>query len=168
LTRLTAFRPAAPSGAAAHRTAANQVKVVWGDNSNTEQGFRIERSLDGVSFTEIATVGSNILSMVDANLNAATSYYYRVRAYNATGTSGYSMVGSATTPFPQLRMAAAGENVVVTWPQWGNGFRLQVADRLTSPQGWTDVQATMVTNTSGINVTLPRTSGPRFYRLWRP
>ena len=105
LTRVTNVPPFAPAGPAAQRITPTQVKLVWADQSSTEQGFRIERSLDGVNFTQISTVGSNVTSMVDSNLNAFTSYYYRVRAYNTLGNSSYSMTGSATTPAPR----AAGD-----------------------------------------------------------
>jgi fibronectin type 3 domain-containing protein len=97
LTRVAAYVPAAPCGPVATALSATQVKLVWADNSATEQGFRIERSLDGTTFAEIGIVSSNVTAATDAGLSAGLSYYYRVRAYNTSGNSGYSMVGRATT-----------------------------------------------------------------------
>ena len=160
--------PAAPAGPAAQRITPTQVKLVWADNSSSEQGFRVERSLDGVSFTQISTVGANVTSMVDSNLNALTTYYYRVRAYNTIGNSGYSLTGSATTPAPNLDLTVTGSSLVLTWPQWGGGFTLQSADRVTAPPGWVNVPTTLVTNNGVITATLPSSGSLKFYRLWRP
>ena len=48
--------------------------MTWQDNSTDEQGFRIERSLDGMTFTEIATVGPNVQSYSDTGLTPETTY----------------------------------------------------------------------------------------------
>ena len=67
------------------------MRLTWTDRSATETGFRIERSpLTNTNFTEIATVGANTTSFTDSGLSRATTYYYRVRAYNADTTSDYS------------------------------------------------------------------------------
>jgi hypothetical protein len=57
---------------------------------------------------------------------------------------------------------------VLSWPQWGGGFTLQAADRVTAPAGWANVPATLVTNNNVITATLPVSGPPKFYRLWRP
>jgi len=77
---------------------AGQVTVSWTDNSTNETGFKVERSPDGVTFTPLATVGANVTSYVDNDLVAATKYWYRVCAFNATTSSPYSNITSLTTP----------------------------------------------------------------------
>jgi len=49
------------------------------------------------AFAEIATVGANVTGYSDTGLAANSTYTYRVRAYNASGNSGYSNEASATT-----------------------------------------------------------------------
>ena len=49
-----------------------------GHEEDDEDGFKIERSIDGASFTEIATVGPNITTYSDRNLDEDTTYYYRI------------------------------------------------------------------------------------------
>jgi len=71
---------------------AAELTVRWNDNSSDETGFRIERSTDGDTFTEVATVAANVTVFVDTGLSATTTYWYRIQAYNATGTSAFSNV----------------------------------------------------------------------------
>ena len=54
------------------------------DNSNNEDGFRIERSTDGVNFTQVAQLGSNVTSYTSSNLTKNRLYYYRVHAFKGT------------------------------------------------------------------------------------
>ena len=57
----------------------------WTDTSSNETGFRIERSANGTTFGQIATVGANVTTYSNTNLTAGTRYWYRVRAYNTRG-----------------------------------------------------------------------------------
>jgi subtilisin family serine protease len=66
------------------------VFLSWTDTSGSESGFRIERKTMGTDFAEIATVGANITSYNDPTVIGTTRYFYRVRAFNATGVSEYS------------------------------------------------------------------------------
>lgn len=91
--------PAAPSGLAVAVASATQLNLTWTDNSSEETGTRIERSTDGINFTEIGTVGANVTSYASTGLNPSTTYYYRVRAYNSLGNGGYSNIANNTTPF---------------------------------------------------------------------
>jgi hypothetical protein len=76
----------------------DRVDVFWTDNSTSETGFRVERSTDGVSFAQVATVGAGVKSYASTGLSGGKKYYYRVSAYNANGNSAYTAVASATTP----------------------------------------------------------------------
>jgi transcriptional regulator CtsR len=90
--------PAAPSNLVADTVSRSQINLTWQRNSTNEDGFKIERSLDGAAFAQIATVGQGITTYLDTGLTASTQYYYRVRAYNAaTGDSGYSNTDTAVT-----------------------------------------------------------------------
>lgn len=119
--------PQAPSALAASSVLAGSVALAWSDNSGNEAGFRIERSTDGVNFALVATVGTDTRVHTDVSVAAATSYWYRVRAYNGAGTSAASNVlqvrtaassgGSLVPAAPSGINAANGANgtATVSW-----------------------------------------------------
>ena len=87
----SATTPTAPSGITAASTSSSSVTVRWTDNSSNETGFNVERSTNGVDFTQVATLGAGAISFADSGLAASTRYYYRVRAYNSAGNSSYTL-----------------------------------------------------------------------------
>jgi hypothetical protein len=91
----------APTNLTATAISDSQIDLEWDDNSSNEEGFIIERSDDGGgSWTQIHdTAAPNVTTYSDTGLDAGTTYWYRVYAYNTTdGTvSSYSNVASATT-----------------------------------------------------------------------
>jgi hypothetical protein len=88
-----------PSGLTATAASPTQVSLLWSDNSGNEGEFLIERDTGpGFESPVIKSAWANSTSFDDAGLSPGTTYYYRVRARNATDGSGYSNVASATTP----------------------------------------------------------------------
>ncbi|MFZ5800817.1 MAG: fibronectin type III domain-containing protein, partial [Candidatus Omnitrophota bacterium] len=106
--------PSAPSNLTASVVSSSQINLAWTDNSNNEDGFKIERTSSSTAFVQIATVGAGVTSYQDANLTANTTYNYRVRAYNAAGDSGYSNTASATTQAAQPTVPNAPSNLIAT------------------------------------------------------
>lgn len=89
--------PAAPSNLSASATG-TQISLTWADNSNNETEFRIERKTgSGGNYAQIATTAANSTGYTDSGLANSTTYFYRIRACNAAGCSGYSNEASATT-----------------------------------------------------------------------
>ena len=64
--------------------------VGWADNANNETGFTMEWATDAIFTTDFGTqnvLANNTLSYVP-NL-ATNTWYFRVRAVNQVGTSGW-------------------------------------------------------------------------------
>src|SRR5882724_9646501 len=145
-----------PTSLTATTVSSSQINLTWTDKSSSESGFKIEQSpVDNSHYTEIATVGPNTTSYTSSGLNEATKYYYRVRAYNAIATSGYTSEKNATTLY-NIPIAPSGltitsvtsSKIVLAWTDnSGNesGFRIQ------RKQGATGVYGDLTT--TGANAT---------------
>lgn len=108
--------PAAPSNLQAEALSKTEIRLTWKDNSNNEDGFKIERKTTDGTYTLIGSVGANVTTYTDMNLNPATTYYYRVYAYNSAGNSGYSNEASATTLAPGAPNPPSNLQAVVQFP----------------------------------------------------
>jgi PKD repeat protein len=106
--------PAAPSSLLATTAGADRIDLAWTHNGDDEAGFKVERSLDGSNFAEVGTTGSDDTNYSDTGLDASTTYWYRVRAWNASGDSGWSNIDLATTDDPPPPPAAPGSLVATT------------------------------------------------------
>ncbi len=90
--------PSAPSDLNLTVISSSEIDLDWQDNSDNEDGFKIERKTGvGGTWSQIGTVSANTTSYSDNGLSPNTAYYYRVCAYNTDGTSSYSNEPSATT-----------------------------------------------------------------------
>src|SRR5712692_3439890 len=83
--------PTAPTNLSATAVSTTQINLSWTDTSNNEASFKIERKTgSGGTYSQIATVGTNVVSFGNTGLAAGTTYFYRVRAENSSGNSSYS------------------------------------------------------------------------------
>jgi hypothetical protein len=94
--------PAAPSSLTA-ANGANQgnkrsVVLTWVDNSANETGFTIQRATNAAFTTGLSTssVAANAVNATQGGLSKATTYYFRIRANSAAGSSAWVNA----TPFP--------------------------------------------------------------------
>jgi subtilisin family serine protease len=90
--------PAAPSGLAVALNEPNRVQLRWSDNSANELAFGVQRSVDGINFTTIGTVGPSATSYSDPTVLAGVRYWYRVFAQSMYGDSHFSNSADVTPP----------------------------------------------------------------------
>ena len=105
----------------AHASAtASQLILTWDDNSTNETGFSVERSTGATGvFEEVGGTGPDVTTYVDVAVADATTYCYRVRAFNATEYSDYSNTACATTPQVfglAVAKIGAGSGTVISTP----------------------------------------------------
>jgi hypothetical protein len=94
----------------------------WTDNSNNEDGFRVERSTSvNGPFAQVGIVSKDVKTFTDAIANdpGGKQYCFRVMSYNIAGTSAFSNVACASSPSIIVPPAAPGPltvSVTVTLP----------------------------------------------------
>ncbi|HEY6065642.1 MAG TPA: fibronectin type III domain-containing protein, partial [Thermoanaerobaculia bacterium] len=140
--------PAAPTGAAAVAASTSQINVSWTDNSSNETGFKVERATSSSGpWGQIGTTAGT--TYADSGLAASTTYWYRVRAFNTAGDSGYTNSASATTqgtptvPIAPSNLSAVGASATqinLTWRDNSSdeaGFKIERAPAAAGP--WTNI-----------------------------
>ncbi|HEY0994970.1 MAG TPA: fibronectin type III domain-containing protein [Gemmatimonadaceae bacterium] len=91
--------PKAPSNLTGEATSYAAADLHWTDNSDNEDGFAIYRCIGTcTNFVLVATVGPNVTSYRDESVSAATTYLYRIRAFNAGGNSSWAAAISVEVP----------------------------------------------------------------------
>lgn len=99
-----------PSGLSATILSDTSVKIEWTDNSGNEDGFKIDRKATELGAWEenIGSVGANVTTFTDTGLTTSSTYYYRVRSFNAANGS--------SNPSEELRVLT----LLVTYktPDW--------------------------------------------------
>ena len=117
--------PALPPNATtvtATRNSNASVTLSWTEASGVKESVRIERSIDGSSYAEIATVSGSATSYTDNSTAADHTYTYRIRYYNQNAYGGYSSTSSVTmspsapTKITVARATSTNVNVTLTNP----------------------------------------------------
>lgn len=85
-----------PSNLRSFPTSGYQINLQWEDQSDDEDGFKIERSSGG-DFSETAVVEANTTSFQNSGLTPLTIYIYRVRSYTGETHSLYSNTTTSST-----------------------------------------------------------------------
>lgn len=92
----------------------NQKNLISWDLVTGATAYEVQRSLDNVTFTALATVSGSPLatSYLDTAVVVGTEYWYRVASTNGSGTSSYTISASAIPTetgemsLAQIRLAA--------------------------------------------------------------
>ncbi len=160
--------PAAPSNLVATAVSTSRINLTWVDNSTYEQGFKVERSSDGVNFAQIAVLGANATSYANLSLAAGTAYHYRVRAYDGPNHSGYSNVASATTqtlaaPTSLTATPVSSSRINLAWTDNASNEAGFALERSTDGVSFTQIAWPGANVTSFANLSLA--SGAYSYRV---
>jgi hypothetical protein len=138
----------------------------WVDNSDSETGFKIYRSLDGTTgWTLIHTTAANVTTYQNTGLNSSTVYYYKIHGYSGNGDSAYTSNANGTTSAPPAALTyrasssntgstGAGGTLSVNKPTGvvdGDEMRLACSSAsivaFTPPNGWDFVETISETGT---------------------
>jgi len=156
--------PSAPSNLSAMAVSSSRIKLSWTNTATNATGVKIERSLDGTTFTQVNTVARDASTFTDNGLSPSTVYFYHVRATNQVGDSAASNVSSAETkptpPVLQVSDIRDGQ-VVLSWTSAPDHTHYAV-ERSTDGTNFTPIFTTAdATTTTFTDSGL--TTGTRFY-----
>jgi len=161
--------PNAPSNLTAAASGSSVINLSWADNSTDETGFVLQRSLtSGSGFTTIATLPANTTTYVNSGLTGSTTYYYRVQATNAAGSSAWSNTANATTdglpaaPSNLVAKSSGCRTILLTWVDNStNETSFQLSRSLTLNGTYTTIATLPANTTSYSNNGL--TLGKKYY-----
>ena len=113
----------APSDLSAGAVSASQIDLAWADNAAAETAQILQRSTDAAfSAPTSISLSANVQSYSDTGRAAATQYWYRVRATDASDDSAWSPVATATTQAaapPSSYASVVGADRPVGWWRLG-------------------------------------------------
>lgn len=96
LKRSTPVPVTIPSDFAGAAMDASSINLTWLDVADGNS-YRIERSVDGDTWTELAVIASGTYTYDDTGLEAETEYHYRLRAFDGASYSEYTGPIAVTT-----------------------------------------------------------------------
>ena len=97
------------------------LRLDWSDNSTDESGFRIlRRQSTEKSWTQIGLVAADIETYFDDTAEPETTYFYKVAAYNKTGSkASYDVKTTTGTLEPpdglKISVSTAGTRADLSW-----------------------------------------------------
>lgn len=90
--------PVAPTDLKAKEVYEKDIVLEWKDNADNETGYKLERrKVSESKFTLIQDLPANQTQFRDQNLEIGSTYFYRVFAYNESGSSASSNTLEVTT-----------------------------------------------------------------------
>jgi autotransporter-associated beta strand protein len=144
----------------------SQLILNWSDTSG-ETGYRIERSTDNLTFTQIATVAANVPSYTAGGLSPGTPYWFRISPMSETGDGNPVVVSRSTTgqqAVSELWFAAkTSSSLGIEWAPLATatGYRIERSQNGTSFTALTTVApGTLSYTDSSVNVI-----GRYYYRI---
>jgi fibronectin type 3 domain-containing protein len=92
--------PAAPSNLTGTVVPGSEIDISWTNNATNATNFLIDRSSDGSHYQQIASISATLTTYHDTSLSPGNTYYYKVQASNAAGSSAFSNIFRAQTEIP--------------------------------------------------------------------
>jgi len=144
----------------------SQITLSW-SNISGNSGYRIERSTNGVNWSQIALPATDVVTYASTNLVPNQIYYYRVTTRNSAGaySSPASNVQSATTlavtsPLLSAITGVTTTQVTLSWNdvEGNSGYRVE---RSTDNINWSQIATPVQGSTGYTNSGL--TAGTLYY-----
>ena len=143
-----------PSDLAVGSVSSSQLIISWTDNSESEDGYTVERAPDengsAGTWAAVVQLGANVENYTDSSLDEGTTYWYRVfsrsdeqgDSQKLGPKSGTTRLAEPTTP---SLTAPSSTTVEFTWTDNSakeDGFKIERADDDSgSPGSWVEIDS---------------------------
>jgi len=138
--RSTKVTPIAPSGLVVKEVKSNDISLTFVDNSTDEQGFKVERSVNGGQWANFSTLPANTTSFTDKSITCGYEFSYRVYAYNSNGNSAFSNIAntgvftcSPPPPLTNIKIYSTISSITMDWTASSTNttYTIEIQDELT-------------------------------------
>jgi autotransporter-associated beta strand protein len=159
-------RPSPVTEAAVTSLSNSQLVLNWIETSG-ETGYRIERSTDNVTFTQIATVAANVPSYTASGLSGGTPYWFRISPMSGSGDGNPVVITGSTSGFQAVTdLAFTSKASTAIGLEWtavttATGYRIERSTNGTSFTTLTTVAAGTTTHTDATVAVI----GKYYYRV---
>ncbi|HET6250034.1 MAG TPA: ELWxxDGT repeat protein [Tepidisphaeraceae bacterium] len=129
--------------------------VTWSDNSNNETGFLLQRSTSS-NFAVIdlsVLLPANSTQYTDNAISPSVTYYYRVSAVNAAGSSAFSNVASTVDIAPQVAGVSFGSSQWTSAFPDAGGYAIPTGPAQLTDLPWINLDTISITFTEAVNIT---------------
>lgn len=142
----------------------DKINLTWTDNSNDEEGFRLERKsvYSGNLFEELDILPANTTTYTDTELLPNVKYTYRIRSYNDNGqSSAYSSEANTRTntnaqmptPLPPFDLEATSvstRQINLSWEYSINPDVIYSVERSTDGTNFTEISEFVTASLSSV------------------
>ncbi|MBN2790121.1 MAG: SUMF1/EgtB/PvdO family nonheme iron enzyme [Candidatus Delongbacteria bacterium] len=160
----------APSSITYTKISISSLKIDWLDNSVGEDGFKIDRSVDGTWTTAYATVAGNIKTYTDSNAPINKTVIYRVYAYKSSSVSASVSTLSINNTFPAptnpIITQLAVNSVKIDWTDNSTGEDGFKIDKKSTTGVWTTAFASVGASITTYTDTAAAISDSLQYRIY--
>ena len=171
--------PVAPDQLTANAPNSYSVVLNWRDNSNNENGFKIEKAswqvMEWSEFTELVVLSPNVTEYTDNGLIQSHSYKYRVCAFDDGGNSPFTEEVVARTQIsnpisisgPGTSTGSFSIEVSYSWPGMfgSSNDRFELEESTSPTSGFSMVaNSPLASRPDTYTFDLTRTTGTYYYR----
>lgn len=159
----------APTNITTSNITRTSLTVNWTDTNSNETAYLVERSVNGGTWSQVASLSANTHSYNASSLTCGTNYSYRVRAYSSSipayssyATTSTSTVACIPTPSAPVLNGVSETTIALALPTNPSNYTLQIQRQdqtqlLTTMAGagnWVTIASVTNTNTNYVDTPL--------------
>jgi hypothetical protein len=125
------------------------INLNWQDNSNGEDGFKMERKVEGGSWEPLSILPASITTFEDHAFELNTTVYYRVNAFVGQHNSSYAEMNFNSTIQPPSNLQITQNSitsVALTWQDNSNGESGFKLERKYEGSNWEQITVSTANN----------------------